>query len=154
MREKGVAYTPEGLYKDTPFLEPQLLLDLSKRMSKVVYNIAKEDPSILTKHSKNVQISDIVHDTLIKAANEGDDGVAKDVLDRALRKEGIESDEFIDFMEVTDGFAKMKKGSSSEAGAMLAVDSPLGKMRKALLDISPEAKGRLDALFGNPDESI
>ena len=151
MREKGVAYTPEGLYKDTPFLEPQLLLDLSKRMSKVVYNIAKEDPSILTKHSKNVQISDIVHDTLIKAANEGDDGVAKDVLDRALRKEKITSDEFLNFMEATDGFAKMKKGSSSEAGAMLAVDSPLGKMRKALLDISPEAKGRLDALFGNPD---
>ena len=154
MREKGVAYTPEGLYKGTPFLEPQLLLDLSKRMSKVVYNIAKEDPSILTKHSKNVQISDIVHDTLIKAANEGDDGVAKDVLDRALRKEKITSDEFLNFMEATDGFAKMKKGSSSEAGAMLAVDSPLGKMRKALLDISPEAKGRLDALFGNPDESI
>tara|TARA_A100001391_G_scaffold82407_1_gene53849 strand:+ start:2201 stop:5713 length:3513 start_codon:yes stop_codon:yes gene_type:complete len=154
MREKGVQYTPEGLYKDTPFLEPQLLLALNKKMSKVVYNIAKEDPSILTKYGKNVQISDIVHDTLIRAANEGDEGIAKDVLDRALRKEGISSDDFIDFMEATDGFAKMKKGTASEAGATLAVDSPLGKMRKALLDISPEAKTRIDEIFGNPDEGM
>ena len=153
MREKGVQYTPEGVYKDTPFLEPQVLLALNKRMSKVVYNLAKEDPTILTKHKKNTKISDIVQETLEKAALEGDDGISKDMLDRALSKEGISSKDFLDFMEVNDGFAQMKRGTASEGGATLAVDSPLGKMRKTLMELAPEAKDRLDELFGKSEDT-
>ena len=153
MREKGVQYTPEGMYKDTAFLEPQVLLALNRRMSKVVYNLAQEDPTILTKYKSNVKISDIVQETLEKAAQEGDDGISKDMLDRALRKEGISSKDFLDFMEVNDGFAQMARGTKSEAGATLAVDSPLGKMRKALLDLTPDAKNRLDTLFGRSEET-
>ena len=147
-KEAGVKYTPEGTHKGTPFLEPQTLVELSQKMSKVVYNLAEENPEILTKYDKHVKISDIVQKELETIGN-----VDIDVLDRALAKEGMNTNDFLDFMEATDGFANMQRGSKADAGRQLQADSPLGKLRKKLMEISPEEETRLNQLFGKPEET-
>ena len=147
-KEQGVQYTPDGVYKDTPFLEPQILVDLSRRMSRVVYRIAEQDPEMLTKYSNTTKISNIVKDTL-----ENIKDVDVDILETALSKEKISKNDFLDFMEVTDGFANMKRGTTRDAARQLQADSALGKMRKAIIELAPAEQNRIDKIFGQPEET-
>jgi len=167
---KDVDFSDEAIYKDKPFLQPEVLTSLSVKMTKVVENLAKEtkgtDMDILKKHpavfnAKGQQVEgkkvfEVVEDVIAEIITK-DEGIDIDALERAIVKTGMKKEEFIDFLEVAreQGYdiGSLIRVGASESATKLGAGGELGKMRKVMNELAPEHKERLNKLYGKPEDT-
>ena len=145
--------TEEEILRQPPIVDAKVLVELSRKMGNIVKNISEEqakkgDPITLVERAgKDKLVSNTV-----KAIIENIDKIDEDVLQAALRKEGIDEKRFLDFLETTGEFAVMERMTIREAAQTLGARGALGKLRNKLMTLDPALKSRLDELYGGPEE--
>jgi len=135
------------------YVDARVLLDVSRRMVKVVENITKEQAAIgapitlITRTANNQKVSDTVFNIINNV-----DTIDKDVLQKALRKSKVKEKNFLEFLASNEEFAHAQKKSLSDAAKEMAGYSNLGKLKKQLLELDPSIKKRMEELFGETDD--
>jgi len=135
------------------YVDAKVLLNVSRKMVKVVENITKEQAAIgapitlITRTANNQKVSDTVFNIINNI-----DTIDKDVLQRGLRKSNVREKDFLDFLASNEEFAHAQKKSLSEAAQEMAGYSNLGKLKKQLLELDPSIKKRMEELFGETDD--
>ena len=159
--------------KPTPISEMQVRKELSRQMTRVVTNLVKEQKELIDSGqldlSNNLDFADkkylvkVGDKVLEKKDKVGDfvqrilddpDKIDSDALSRALKKENISAETFTEFLQSTENYASMQKLTLSDAAKTMNAYSQLGKLKKKIVEVSPEFKKRADELFGADEEMM
>ena len=145
--------TKQDILREAPIVNGRVLVELSKKMNQIVVNITEEQarlgrPITLVERAKE----DKIVSNTVKNLLQNIEQVDQDVLQAALRKEGITENRFLDFLETTDAFAQMKRSTERESAQTIGSLGPVGALRNKLLSLDPALKKRLDELYGADEE--
>lgn len=146
VREKLAPIDKSGL------TESQMQVEIQKRMGKLATEIAEDvldkggdNAELLAENLKGSKATEAIGKVLQNFADEKTTNIDTDILEGALKRNGIKVEEFLDFAGV----------STSDAAKTLNSKAVFAKkILSRIQEIDPEAAKRIELLYGNENRTV